>query len=53
MMHYVHAARDAARVANSGLSVPRPMAGCIGVVLSGGNVDRELLADVLCGNGVQ
>jgi threonine dehydratase len=35
------------------LAQPRPLAGCIGVVLSGGNVDRDLLVDVLCGNSVQ
>src|SRR5688572_29176124 len=35
------------------LAQSRPMVGCIGVVLSGGNVDAELLADVLCGHGAQ
>ena len=35
------------------LAQPRPTGRCIAVVLSGGNVDAELLADVLCGRSVR
>jgi threonine dehydratase len=35
------------------LAKPRPHVSCIGVVLSGGNVDDALLADVLRTHGAQ
>jgi threonine dehydratase len=35
------------------LAEPRQPGGCVAVVLSGGNVDAELLAEILCSRGAQ